>query len=341
LEYRTLGRTGVDIGVLSLGTMMFGSWGNPDHRDCVRIIREACAAGINVIDTADIYSGGESEEIVGAALAEMPRDSIFLATKVFSAMRDAPNYGGSSRRWIAHEVDASLRRLRTDYIDLYQLHRPDPNCDIEETLGILTDLQHAGKIRYGGTSTFPAHELVEAQWAAERRGLIRLRCEQAPYSMLTRGIEADVLPVAAKYGMGVLTWSPLAGGLLAGGGARAEDQPERRSSRLVRQHQAHAERPAEQQKQRAACQLAGIARESDLTPIQLAIAFVISHPAVTSAIIGPRVREQLAPQLAGADVRLSDETLDAIDGVVAPGITINPDDLARAAPGLSAGRRRR
>jgi aryl-alcohol dehydrogenase-like predicted oxidoreductase len=341
MEYRTLGRTGVEVSVLSLGAMMFGAWGNEDHQACVRIVREALDAGINLIDTADIYSRGESEQIVGKALARLPREAVFLATKVSSPMCDEPNSRGGSRRWITHEVEQSLRRLGVDHIDLYQLHRPDPTCDIEETLGILTDLQRAGKIRYAGTSTFAAHELVEAQWAAERAALIRPRCEQAPYSMLARRIEADVLPVAQSYGMGVLTWSPLSGGLLAGGRPGTGRPTSGRPGQLVRQHHQHAASSAEKAKQRTAQQLAAVAQQFGLTPIQLALAFAINHPAVTSVIIGPRTGEQLTSQLAGAAVQLPAEALDAIDAIVPPGTTINPADVARLVPALAKSRRRR
>src|ERR671937_2292179 len=215
MEHRPLGRTGVSVSKLCLGAMMFGAWGNEDHEDSIRIIHRALDAGVNFVDTADVYSQGESEEIVGKALAGR-RDDVVLATKVHGRMGDDPNRAGNSRRWIVREVEESLRRLRTDWIDLYQIHRPDPDTDVDETLGALTDLVRAGKIRYLGTSTFPAHEIVEAQWVAERRGRGRFVCEQPPYSLLARGIEADVLPVCQKYGLGVITWSPLNGGWLSG-----------------------------------------------------------------------------------------------------------------------------
>src|SRR5438874_10169516 len=231
MEYRQLGRTGVQVSELCLGAMMFGAWGNPDHDDSIRIIHSALDAGINFVDTADVYSRGESEEIVGKAL-EGRRDRIVLATKFHGAMGDDPNQRGNSRRWIVQEVDASLRRLRTDWIDLYQVHRPEPDIDIDETLGALTDLVRAGKIRYFGSSTFPAHEIVEAQWVAERRGRERFMCEQPPYSLLVRGTERDVLPVCAKYGMGVISWSPLGGGWLSGRWRKGAETPQ--SSRQER-----------------------------------------------------------------------------------------------------------
>ncbi len=222
MEHRILGRTGVSVSKLCLGAMMFGAWGNPDHEESIRIIHSALDAGINFVDTADVYSAGESEEIVGKALKGR-RDDVVLATKVHFPMGDEPNHRGNSRRWIVAEVENSLRRLQTDWIDLYQIHRPEPDTDIDETLGALSDLVHQGKIRYFGHSTFPASEIVEAQWTAERRGRERFRCEQPPYSMLTRAIEYDVLPTCQRYGMGVIPWSPLAGGWLSGSGARTPD----------------------------------------------------------------------------------------------------------------------
>src|SRR3954466_11672165 len=218
MEYRTLGRTGVKVSPLCLGAMMFGAWGNPDHDDSIRIIHPALDAGINFGETADVYSQGENEEIVGKALKGR-RDDIVLATKFHGQMGDEINHQGSSRRWIMTEVENSLRRLGTDYIDLYQVHRPREDTDVEETLSALTDLVRAGKIRYFGSSTFPASQIVEAQWVSRDRGLERFKTEQPPYSILVRGIEADVLPTAARHGMGILTYSPLAGGWLPGRGS--------------------------------------------------------------------------------------------------------------------------
>src|SRR6201991_387769 len=215
IEHRPLGRTGVSVSKLCLGAMMFGAWGNEDHDESIRIIHAALDAGVNFIDTADVYSAGESEEIVGKALRGR-RDDVVLATKAHSPMGTDPNMRGNSRRWIVREVENSLRRLQTDYIDLYQMHRPDPDTDIDETLSALSDLIHAGKIRAIGSSTFPAEQIVEAQWVADRRGYARFRCEQPPYSILVRGIEAAVLPACQRYGMGAIVWSPLAGGWLTG-----------------------------------------------------------------------------------------------------------------------------
>src|SRR5919109_5555162 len=225
MELRSLGRTGVRVSPLCVGAMMFGAWGNPDHGESIRIIHGALDAGINFIDTADVYSRGESEEIVGKALADGKREQVVLATKVHGRMGDGPNQQGNSRRWIMRAVEGSLRRLGTDWIDLYQVHRPDPATDVDETLGALSDLVHQGKVRYIGSSTFPASQIVEAQWVAERRYRERFVCEQPPYSMLVRGIEAEVLPTCQAYGMGVIPWSPLAGGWLSGRWRLGVEQP--------------------------------------------------------------------------------------------------------------------
>jgi aryl-alcohol dehydrogenase-like predicted oxidoreductase len=341
MEHRTLGRTGVQVSPLCLGAMMFGAWGNSDHDDAVRIIHRALDAGINFIDTADVYSAGESEEIVGKALAGGRRDGVVLATKVHGSMGKDPNARGNSRRWIMAEVDNSLRRLGTDYIDLYQIHRPDPSCDVEETLSALTDLVRSGKVRYVGSSTFPAHEIVEAQWVAERRGLTRFVCEQPPYSILTRGIEADVLPVAQRYGMGVISWSPLAGGMLSGRHRRGTTPEPSHRQRLWGRRGMVRSGPAEDAKRTAAEDLSELADKFGLTMIELALAFVINHPAVTSAIIGPRTMEHLEAQLSAPDVSLPEELLDAVDEIVPPGITLNPADLGWTPPSLEPRNRRR
>ena len=317
---------------LCLGAMMFGAWGNPDHDDSIRIIHRALDAGINFVDTADVYSSGESEEIVGKALAGR-RDEIVLATKFHGRMGDGPNQRGNSRRWIVQEVDNSLRRLGTDWIDLYQAHRPDPDCDIDETLGALTDLVRAGKIRYLGSSTFPAHEIVEAQWTAERRGRERFMCEQPPYSLLVRGIEADVLPVCSRYGMGVIPWGPLAGGWLSGGYRKGQEPPtSTRADRLPWRYD--LSRPENQRKLEAADALAVLAEDAGLTLIELAIAFVLRHPAVTSAIIGPRTMEQLESYLTAPEVELDPALLDRIDELVPPGTNFNTADAGYVPPAL-------
>jgi aryl-alcohol dehydrogenase-like predicted oxidoreductase len=320
--------------------MMFGAWGNTDHDESIRIIHRALDAGINFIDTADVYSRGESEEIVGKALAGGRRDSVLLATKVHGTMGDDPNEQGNSRRWIQREVDNSLRRLGTDWIDLYQIHRPDPSCDIDETLGTLTDLVHAGKVRYIGSSTFPASQIVEAQWVAHRRGRERFVCEQPPYSLLVRAVEADILPTCLRQGMGVIPWSPLAGGWLSGRYRKGDDVPtSRRAQRLPQRFDLSL--PANQAKLEAADALARLAEEAGLTLIELALAFVIRHPAVTAAIIGPRTMEHLESQLGAADVHLSDDVLDRIDQIVPPGVNLNPGDSGWDDPALRPEARRR
>ena len=303
MEYRPLGRTGVTVSKLCLGTMMFGAWGNPDHDDSIRIIHAALDAGINFVDTADVYSDGESEEIVRKALAGGKRDDIVLATKVHFPVGDDPNRRGNSRRWIIREVEESLRRLGTDWIDLYQIHRSEPGTDVEETLGALTDLVHQGKVRYIGSSTFPATAIVEAQWAARDRRLQRFVCEQPPYSILVRGIEADVLPACEKYGMGVIPWAPLASGWLSGRWRKGSDQPgSTRAERLPARYDLSL--PGNQHKLEAAEQLAQLADDTGIPLIQIAIAFVLNHPAVTAPIIGPRTMEHLQSQLPAADVVL-------------------------------------
>jgi len=340
MEHRPLGRTGVSVSKLCLGTMMFGAWGNPDHDDSIRIIHAALDAGINFLDTADVYSAGESEEIVGKALAGGKRDDIVLATKVRMAMGEDPNRRGNSRRWIIREVEDSLRRLGTDWIDLYQIHRPDPSTDIEETLGALTDLVHQGKIRYIGSSTFPASGIVEAQWAARDRHLQRFISEQPPYSILVRGIEADVLPTCANHGMGVIPWGPLASGWLSGRWRKGSDQPgSTRADRLPERYDLSL--PPNQRKLDAVEQLAQLADEAGITLIQLAIAFVLNHPAVTAPIIGPRTMEHLESQMAAADVVLDEALLDRIDEIVPPGTNVNPADAGWANPALEPAARRR
>ncbi|HET8758870.1 MAG TPA: aldo/keto reductase [Solirubrobacteraceae bacterium] len=340
MNHRSLGRTGMQVTPLCLGAMMFGDWGNPDHEDSVRIIHRALDAGINFIDTADVYSRGESEEIVAKALAGGRRDNVILATKVHGTMGDDPNEFGNSRRWIIREVENSLRRLKTDWIDLYQIHRPEPDTDIDETLGALTDLVRSGKVRAIGSSTFPASQIVEAQWVAERRGRERFMCEQPPYSMLVRGVEAEVLPVCASYGMGVITWSPLAGGWLSGRWRKGQDTPT--SSRAERlPHRFDLAIPGNQRKLDATEQLAQLADDAGMSLIEMAIAFVIRHPAVTSAIIGPRTMDQLESQLTAADVELADDVLDRIDEIVAPGTNLNPADTGLQNPALAPAARRR
>jgi aryl-alcohol dehydrogenase-like predicted oxidoreductase len=328
MDYRPLGRTGVSVSQLCLGAMMFGAFGNPDHDDAVKIIHKALDAGINFIDTADGYSAGESEQILGKALAGARREHVVLAVKFGVHFDQDPNHGGASRRWITQAVECSLRRLQTDWIDLYQVGVPDPHTDIDETLGALSDLVRAGKIRSFGASKLPASQIVEAQWTAERRGHARLRTEQPPYSLLTRAIEYDVLPTCLRHGMGVMTYSPLAGGWLSGK-YRKDRQVSGPGSatRAQRVPGAYdAANPANAAKLDAADALAELADEAGITLIQMAIAFVIRHPAVTSAIIGPRTMEHLDSYLAADGFQLPDDLLDRIDQIVPPAVTINVAD---------------
>ena len=329
MHYRTLGRTGIKVSPYALGAMMFGAIGNDDRDESIRIIHRALDAGINFVDTADIYSHGESEVIVGEALKGR-REHIVLATKSHLPMGDDPNQRGNSRRWIRTAVEDSLRRLQTDYIDLFQMHRPDPDTDIEETLSTLTDLIRSGKVRAIGTSTMPASELVEAHWVAERRGLERFRTEQPPYSILNRGIEREVLPVVQKYGMGALVWSPLAQGQLTG---RAPADLRRTA---IFKHM------SDERRLDVVEQLIPVADAAGLKLTHLAMAFAIAHPAVTSAIIGPRTMDHLDDALAGADVVLGDDVLDQIDKIVPPGTDVGRLDMDYDTPAiLDAGLRRR
>jgi len=339
MKNRNLGSTGIKVSQLCLGAMMFGAWGNPDHEDSIRIIHAALDAGINFVDTADMYSAGESEEIVGKALAGR-RDNVILATKVHGAMSFDPNEQGNSRRWIIRECENSLRRLGTDYIDLYQIHRPDPEVDVDETLAGLTDLIRQGKVRYAGSSTFPASSIVEAQWTAERRQRERFVCEQPPYSLLARGVEAEVLPVCLKYGMGVIPWSPLAGGWLSGKWRKdGSELGSRRSAMLPDRYD--LSRPGNQAKLDAADALANLADKSGISLIHLALAFVTNHPAVTSAIIGPRTMEHLESQIGAADVTLDAEVLDQIDNIVPPGQNLLAEDAGYDPPSITQAWRRR
>jgi len=339
MHYRTLGRTGVKVSPLCLGAMMFGAWGNPDHDESVAVIHAALDAGINFIDTADVYSAGESEKIVAKAL-QGRRDDVVLATKVHGGMGSDPNMQGNSRRWIIRECENSLERLQTDYIDLYQIHRPEPKTDIDETLGALTDLVHQGKVRYLGSSTFPASAIVDAQWAAERRQRERFVCEQPPYSILVRGIEADVLPTCQRYGMGVIPWSPLAGGWLSGKWRKGgTDLTSHRANRIPARYDLSV--PGNQLKLEAADALGRLADEVGIPLVQLAVAWVIRNPAVTSAIIGPRTMEQFTSQVGAADVELSDDVLDRIDEIVPPGTNFSWADAGYVPPMVADSRARR
>jgi aryl-alcohol dehydrogenase (NADP+) len=336
MQYRTLGKTGIKVSPYCLGAMMFGGIANADHDDCIRITHKALDFGINFIDTADAYSKGESEVIVGKALKGR-RDNIVLATKAHLPMGDDPNQRGNSRRWLTRALEASLRRLQTDHVDLYQIHRPAPDTDIEETLSALTDLMRAGKVRAIGSSTFPASEIVEAQWIAERRGLARFRAEQPPYSILNRGVEREVLPACQRYGMGALVWSPLAMGMLTGRYRKGQPQPD--SGRVKR----FPKQMGDERRLEAVEQLIAIAEQAGLPLTHMALAFVIAHPGVTSAIIGPRTMAQLDDMLAGAEVALGDDILDRIDAIVPPGADVGALEAAYNPPAVTQAdlRRRR
>jgi aryl-alcohol dehydrogenase-like predicted oxidoreductase len=340
MEYRPLGRTGVSVSQLCLGAMMFGAFGNPDHDDAIRIIHRALDAGINFVDTADFYSAGESEQIVGKALAGGRREDVVLATKVGLPFGEGPNRQGTSRRWITQAVDGSLQRLRTDWIDLYQVHRLDPATDVDETLGALSDLVHAGKIRAFGASTVAPSEIVEAHWAAERRGRERFRTEQPPYSLLARAVEYDVLPTCLRHGLGVLTYSPLAGGWLSGAYRKGREiaAPGSLARREWFAATYDATSAANAAKLEAADALATLAEQSGLSLIELAIAFVTTHPAVSSAIVGPRTMEHLDAYLRADGTHLSADVLDRIDEIVPPGQAVNVADNMWA---LDAAPRRR
>jgi aryl-alcohol dehydrogenase-like predicted oxidoreductase len=331
MQYRTLGRTGIQVSSLALGAMNFGTIGRTTQEEATALVGAALDGGINVIDTADIYSGGESEEMVGKAIAGR-RDDLVLATKAGLPMGDERNRRGSSRRWLVTELDNSLRRLGVDHIDLYQIHRWDPRTGDEETLSALTDLQRAGKIRHFGSSTFPAYRIVQARWAAREHHLSRYVTEQPSYSILQRGIETDVLPVSEEYGLGVLAWSPLASGWLSGAIREGRAVTTSRSSLMPGRFDTAI--PSNRAKLEAVEQLAGVAAEAGLTMIQLALGFVTAHPAVTSALIGPRTRAHLDSQLAAADTVLSADVLDAIDAIVAPGTDLAPDEKNDTPPAL-------
>jgi aryl-alcohol dehydrogenase-like predicted oxidoreductase len=330
---RVLGRTGIHVSPLCFGTMMFGAWGSTTTAECAAMVDRALDAGINFFDTADVYAYGESEEILGKALRGR-RDQVVLATKVHNRMTADPNTGGNSRRWIMRAVEDSLRRLGTDWIDLYQIHRPDPATDIDETLSALDTLVHQGKVRSVGTSTFPAAELVDAAWVATTRRRERFATEQPPYSIFVRGIEADVLPTCSKLGVAALVWAPLNAGWLTG--KYSAGAPAQSDSRAARQAD-HFDfgTPAAERKLAALAQLEPLAADTGLSLIHLALAFCLAHPAVTCAIVGPRTMEQLESMLGAADVELGDDVLDRIDEIVPPGTNLNPANAGYVPPSLS------
>jgi aryl-alcohol dehydrogenase-like predicted oxidoreductase len=331
MQYRDLGRTGVPVSSLALGAMNFGRIGDTTQEEVTAIVGAALDAGINLVDTADVYSGGQSEEMLGRAIAGR-RDDVVLATKAGLPMGRAPGARGSSRRWLVTALEASLRRLDVDHVDLYQVHRWDPATDDEETLSALTDLRRAGKIRYFGTSTFPAHRLVQAQWAAREHHLGRYVTEQPSYSLLQRGVETHVLPVAQQYGLGVLVWSPLASGWLSGAVREGREVATHRSASMAARFDLAV--PANRARMDSVEQLVAVAEAAGLTLVQLALGFVTAHPAVTAALIGPRTAEHLASQLAAADVVLPAEVLDAVDAIVAPGTDLAPGEKHDTPPAL-------
>lgn len=331
MQYSTLGHTGIQVSRLALGTMNFGRIGGTTQAEVDALVGTALDAGINMVDTADVYSGGESEELLGKALAGR-RDEVVLATKAGLPMSDRIGQKGASRRWLTAALEGSLRRLGVDYVDLFQIHRWDPATSDEETLAALSDLQRTGKIRHFGTSTYPAHRLVQAQWAATKAGIGRFVTEQPSYSILQRGVERDVLPVAQEYGLGVMVWSPLASGWLSGAVRRDREVTTNRAAFMPQRFDLAD--PGNQARMDAVEKLAALAEESGLTLIQLALGFVSAHPGVTSALIGPRTIDHLASQLAAAETVLTTEALDAIDGIVVPGTDLAAHEKNDAAPAL-------
>jgi aryl-alcohol dehydrogenase-like predicted oxidoreductase len=336
MRFRRLGDTGVQVSRFGLGTMVLGVWGNRDLAECGRIIHRALDAGINLIDTADVYGAGENEVIVGRAIAGR-RDDVVLATKFHGAMGDDVNRRGNSRRWVMRAIDESLRRLAVDHVDLYQIHRPDPATPIDETVGALDDLVRSGKIHYWGTSTFPAAELVETRWAAARRQVGGPHTEQPPYSILCRHIEGDVLPTCQRHGIGVITWSPLSGGWLTGKYRAAGDAPEGSRAATNPDH-FDGDNAA---KAAAVDRLRTVADQAGVELAHLALAWAAEHPVVSSVLLGPRTDDQLTDLLGAMDVELDADTLDAIDEVVAPGTDLNPADAGWTPPGLAPAARRR
>ena len=333
MEMRQLGRTGVSVSKFCFGAGMFGYFGNDDQAECTRMVDMALDAGINYFDTSDAYSHGESEEMLGKALKGR-RDGVVLATKFGLPMDDKPDHKGNSRRWIVREVEASLKRLGTDYIDLYQVHRPDVTTDIDETLSALSDLIRQGKVRMIGSSTFPAEQIVEAQWMSEKRGRERFWVEQSPYSIFARRIEEDTLPTCQRYGMGVVAWSPLSQGWLTGKWRRGSTPNDTHRQNIL-PHLYDMSRAENQRKLDLIDALGGIAGEAGISLIHMAVAFVCAHPAITSAIIGPRTTDQLEGLLSGAEIVLDDDVLDAIDAVCPPGITVCQDDDGYIAPEIA------
>ena len=324
MRTRRLGHSGIEVSTIGLGVMMFGSWGNPDEAECHRMVDTALDAGITLFDTADMYDAGVSEEILGRAL-EGRRDRVVLATKVGNPMDGDPARSGLSRRWITTACEDSLRRLRTDHIDLYQMHRPDPSTPMEETLEAFDDLVTAGKVRAIGTSTFSPEQLAEMHRLAGDRGWTRPTSEQPPYSVLARGIEAGVLPLCRDLDVATLVWSPLKGGWLTGkyqdDGVGADDRAARKPD-----HFDHADARMRAEKRGLVTRLQTIADDAGVSLVQLALGFVLRDPVVASALIGPRTLPQLEQLLAAGHVDLSADVIAAIDVVVPSGRNVNPRD---------------
>ncbi len=341
MKYQSLGTTGVSVSRYCLGAMMFGAMGNTDHDECVRIIDRAIEAGINFIDTADAYSGGESERIVGRAIASK-RDDLVIATKMYHPMGPGRNQKGNSRRWMRQALEGSLERLGTDRIDLYQLHRFDESVDIDDSMGGLSDATAAGQIIYAGHSAWPAERIVEGQWKAQQRGHVRFRCEQANYSILKRGIERSVLPTCDRYGLGVITYSPLGGSWLSGRYRSIGDVPaESRLATMAKRWGGDIASPDNLARLEATIRLQALADEAGLSLVHMAMAWALEHPFVTSVIIGPRTMEQLDDLLACADLRLDADLLDAIDAIVPAGGDVVVDDPSSDPSSLRATSRRR
>jgi len=328
MEYRLLGRTGIKVSPLCLGCMNFG--GRTAEDESIRIIHAALDAGINFVDTANVYSRGRSEEVTGKGLRDR-RDGVVLATKVHGRMADDdPNMLGNSRRHIIQQCDASLKRLGTDWIDLYQIHRPDPSIPIDETLRALDDLVRAGKVRYIGTSTFAAWQIVESLWASKELGLNRFVSEQPPYHLLDRRWEREVIPMARTFGIGVIPWSPLAGGFLTGKYQRGSDRTE--GERFAGKDDPRTQRLFSDASFDALEALQPLAEARRCTISQFALGWNLNQPGITSPIIGPRAMDQLEDNLAALDVEITDEDRGKIDAICPPGQAIVPWAEARWGP---------
>lgn len=321
---RVLGHSGIEVSSLAFGVMMFGRWGNTDVDECHRMVHRALAAGITLFDTADMYDDGASETILGEALRGH-RDEVVLATKVGNPMNGDLQRSGLSRRWIMQACDDSLRRLQVDHIDLYQMHRPDAATPIDETLLALDELVRAGKVRAIGTSTFSRAQIDEVQARAAALGTVRPTSEQPPYSVLARGIEAEVLPTCARHQQGLLVWAPLNGGWLTG---KYQAQIDDTASRAMRQpdHFDHGQQAIRDEKHALVEALTAVAAEAHMSLKQLALAFVLDDPRITAALIGPRTLPQLEDLVTLGPLVLPAGARDLIDDIVAPGRNVNPAD---------------